>query len=337
MGVKHNWQQIDGACLRALNDPSFVPKATRSPDPRFGYFMTTELCHLSCVMCHFNGPKAARHGAETLDSSIVDKVLRSRPQREKIWFVSTGEFFSDPNALSYLRRASDLGLSPRVITHGQLLAPAFIDQVLAAGVKEILLSVDSIDADQYAKIRRGGCLDVILDACRYLQERKHAGAEVTVGVSIICFPANKHGKDEVIAFWRERVDYVQFVSEYYDVFRLRRLFFIPERRTDCSLELIPLPSGRVAPCCAIAIYSHDHDVSWLPHLADVSQKEAYETLCDMYEDPNSKLASLCANCDWWTQFHTNEHGHTPIYEVVNFNREAPPVTAASTSIASSDC
>ena len=109
------------------------------------------------------------------------------------------------------------------------------------------------------------------------------------------------------------------MSEYHDMFRLRRLFFVPDRRTDCALELIPLPSGRVAPCSAIAAYSHGHDVSWLPHLAEVSPEQAYEALCDMYEDPKSKLASLCTRCDWWTQFHTNEAGHTPIYEFVRFD------------------
>jgi hypothetical protein len=326
MNAKHQWQPVDAARLQTLNEIPFVPQANRAPDPRFGYFMTTELCHLSCAMCHFNGPKAARRGSDILDPGIVEKVLKTRPKGEKIWFVSTGEFFSDPNALSHLRTASDLGLSPRVITHGQLLVPELIDQILAAGVKEILLSVDSIDHEQYARVRRGGRLDVILNACRDLQERKCSGADVTVGVTVICFPASKHSKQDVIAFWRERVDYVQFVSEYFDVFRLRRLFFMPERRTDCGLELIPLPSGRVAPCCAVAIYSHDHDVSWLPHLAETTPGEAYEALCDMYEDPNSKLASLCARCDWWTQFHTDERGHTPIYEVVRFERDTPAVS-----------
>ena len=133
--------------------------------------MTTELCHLSCVMCHFNGPKA-RRGATTLDPDLVLKVLTSRPKNDKILFVSTGEFFSDPNALLYIRMASELGLWPRAITHGQLLTPEFIDRILAAGLKELLISVDSIDRNQYAKIRRGGTLDVILNACAYLKKRK---------------------------------------------------------------------------------------------------------------------------------------------------------------------
>jgi MoaA/NifB/PqqE/SkfB family radical SAM enzyme len=283
--------------------------------------MTTELCHLSCVMCYFNGPKA-RRGTTTLDPDLVLKVLSSRPKNEKILFVATGEFFSDPNALLYIRMASELGLWPRVITHGQLLTPEFIDRILAAGLKELLISVDSIDKNQYAKIRRGGTLDVILNACAYFKQKKMADTDLRLGITVICFPKSNHSREEVVDFWRERVDYIQFVSEYYDVFQLRRLFFLPDRRVNCSLKLIPLPSGYVAPCCAIAIYSHDHDVSWLPHLANVSPKQAYDELCNMYEDQASPLAHICTKCNWWTQFYTNEKGNTPIFEMIEFNHAA---------------
>ncbi len=317
MAQKQDWQEVSGDRLQEL-EPLASPRAVRLEVPRLGYFMTTELCELSCAMCHFNGPNASRRGATTTDPTLVRKVLAGRPKGEKIWFVATGEFFNDPCALDYLREAASLGLSAGVITHGQSLTPPFIDQVLETGLKEILLSVDSIDPDQYARIRQGGHLNVLLNACRYLREQKLRGRDITVGVTTICFPRSRHTRAEVEDFWRDRVDYVQFVSEYRDVFRLRRLFWLPEKRTACPVELIPLPSGHVAPCCAVAIYSHDHDVSWLPHLSQVTPEEAHRSLCDMYEDPGSALAALCSNCDWWVQFHVNEQGNTPIFERVHF-------------------
>jgi Radical SAM superfamily len=289
-------------------------------------------------MCHFNGPKATRKGEATIEPALVRKTLEAQPKGDKVWFVATGEFFSDPNALHYIRTARDLGLSPRVITHGQHLLPAFIDEVLEAGVTEFLISVDSIDDAQYAKIRRGGKLEVILAACEHLNEKKHAYPNLIVGVTVICFPKDRHSKSEVTEFWKSKVDYVQFVSEYHDIFRLRRLFFLPKQRTDCHINIIPLPSGRVAPCCAVVIYSHDHDVSWLPHLKDDTIEQAYQKLCDMYEDTNSQLSKLCATCDWWVQFHTDENGNTPIYQMVKFNEgtsEALPSGSAVSQAGSS--
>src|SRR6185369_8617239 len=107
--------------------------------------------------------------------------------------------------------------------------------LIAAGLDEILISVDSIDSEQYARIRRGGNLETILDGCSYLRAKKAEGARMTVGVSVICLPSSRHTKAETLDFWRERVDYVQFVSEYYDVFRVRRLFFEPQTRTNCAI------------------------------------------------------------------------------------------------------
>jgi hypothetical protein len=315
------WPAIPGAALEPITKAPFRPAAVRSTVPPLQYVMTTERCHLSCVMCHFNGPLAVKKTAE-LDPQLVRKVLSGRPPGEAVWFVATGEFFSDPNALVHLRTARDLGLAPRVITHGQLLTPALMDEILQIGVREILLSVDSIDPASYAKIRRGGRLEVILDACAHLRTKRQEYADLRVGVTVISLKQPME-RSAVEQFWRTRVDYVQFVSEYYDTFRFRRVFFLPVQRTDCRLEIIPLPTGRVAPCCAIAIHAHNQDVSWLPHLAEVTPEEAYRQLCDMYENPDSPLARICQSCDWWVQFHLNERGDSPVYERVELSDADP--------------
>jgi MoaA/NifB/PqqE/SkfB family radical SAM enzyme len=262
--------------------------------------------------------------AATLDPALVRKALTGRPPGEAIWFVATGEFFSDPNALAHLRTARELGLRPRVITHGQLLAPALIDEILEIGVREILVSVDAIDPDRYARIRRGGRLEIILDACAYLRGQKPRYPGLRVGVTVICFAKQPEERAAVEAFWRPRVDYVQFVSEYYDIFRFRRIFSTPRQRINCEVKLYPLPTGRVAPCCAVAIYAHDRDVSWLPHLNEDGPEEAYRKLCDLYDDPLNPLGAICKGCDWWVQFQTDRRGRSPIYERVEFVGPASP-------------
>lgn len=316
------WPSIPGSALRDLTDLPFRPRASRAAIPPRPFVMTTERCQLSCVMCHFKGPNAVKKFA-TLDPALVRKALVGYPPGERLWFVATGEFFSDPNALVHLRTACELGLHPQVITHGQLLVPQLIDEILEIGVREIMISVDAIDPDRYARIRRGGRLEIILDACAYLRTTRARYPDLRVGVSAICFAKQREERAVVEAFWRERVDYVQFVSENYDIFRFRRIFSLPRQRTDCEVKLIPLPTGRVAPCCAIAVYAHDRDVSWLPHLADDGPDEAYKKLCDMYDDPGSPLGAICKTCDWWVQFQIDRRGDSPIYEKVEFAGPAP--------------
>jgi MoaA/NifB/PqqE/SkfB family radical SAM enzyme len=291
------------------------------------FVMTTEKCHLSCVMCHFNGPNAVKK-AGTLDPELVRKALTGRPVGDPVCFVATGEFFSDPNAMTHLRTARSLGLRPSVITHGQLLTPDLVDEILEIGVREILISVDAIDSDRYAKIRRGGRLETILDACGYLRQRKQEYPDLRVGVTVICFAKQPDDRAAVEAFWRARVDYVQFHSEYHDIFRFRRIFSIPRQRINCEVKVIPLPTGRIAPCCAIAVYAHDRDVSWLPHLAEDNLADAYRKLCDLYDDPDSPLAAICRTCDWWVQFSADRQGNSPVSERVQFTAPLASPTPA---------
>lgn len=72
-----------------------------------GGITSTEVCDISCVMCHFNGPLAPRKSA-TITPEQAMLFMRFIP-KGLLWFAATGEFFMDPNALVHLRNAVALG------------------------------------------------------------------------------------------------------------------------------------------------------------------------------------------------------------------------------------
>ncbi|WP_161957949.1 radical SAM protein [Azospirillum palustre] len=310
-----------GAKLHEVTLQPFSPRAERVPGFRMGSVAVTEVCNLTCVMCHFNGPHATRR-SRSLRPTAVQSVLQQMPSGETIWFAATGEFFMDPHALDHVRSAGDLGLKPAVLTNGLLLTPAVADALLAAGVRLIRMSVDSHDPDEYRKIRRGGELSDVLAHCDYLRQLKDKYQDLRVEINVTLLGRNMGKMDAMIDFWRPRVDQVNFNTEYYDVFRFRQAFFVPKKRTNCEIQLYVMPSGRVAPCCAMAVYQHEHDVSWLPHIdSGRSMEEIYQSLCDLYDDPDSPLSKLCATCDWWMLFHYKD-GQTPYLKMVPFDKPA---------------
>ena len=217
--------------------------------------MTTDRCNLSCVMCPFNGPGAPRK-TETLDPKLVFKFMREIPRGQELWFAGTGEFFMDPHALNHLQLASHLGHEPRVLTNGQRMAPSLIDAVLESGVRQIRFSVDAIDPQSYAHIRRGGSFEDILRTCMYVRSRKPAYPGLRVEVNNTLFKDTIARQSEFVRFWRGKVDQVNFNAEYYDIFNFRNLFFTPGTRVGCQLSLYLLPSGRLSPCCAVNVYQH---------------------------------------------------------------------------------
>ncbi|WNV09600.1 radical SAM protein [Tardiphaga sp. 709] len=290
----------DAASLVEVTNKPFKPRADRNRPFKLASINTTEVCNLSCVMCHFNGPNAIKKSGN-LNSSQVLKALDNIPSGQSVWFASTGEFFIDKNAVSYLRAATERGLKPCVLSHGQMFTPELVDDILEAGVRFVRMSVDSTDENQYRKIRRGGELRNIIEACKLFRRKKlEQYPDLRVEINATLFRNTFAKQREMENFWRGLVDQVNFNAEYFDTFQFRNTFFIPEKRVDCDLQLYLMPSGRIAPCCAIAVYQHENDVSWLPHIDEVeSLQSAHEQLSDMYEDPNGPMSEICGKCDWW--------------------------------------
>ena len=111
---------------------------------------------------------------------------------------------------------------------------------------------------------------------------------------------------EFESFWADKVDRLLFNVEYFDVFKYKQIFHNPKKRNNCAIKTYVVPSGHIAPCCAIMVHQHEGDVSWLPHVDTHSLADAYSELCDMYEDPSSPLSALCKKCDWWIMWARND-------------------------------
>ena len=271
----------------------------------FGTITTTEVCNLSCVMCHFNGPKALKQG-RILSPEAVERVLDQMPAGELVWFAATGEFFVDPHALDHLRAACRRGFVVGVLSHGQFYDAALLEEMLKIGVRIFRMSADSIDDAQFRKIRRGGELGKVVDACAYLKSRKKNYPGTTVEITCTLFSNTFERQKEFEAFWSDKVDRLLLNAEYYDELKFRNIMHKPKRRVNCEVKTYVVPSGHIVPCCAMIVTQHNGDNSWLPHIDTHSLEEAYTILCDMYEDPNSPLSKICRKCDWWIMWAQNE-------------------------------
>lgn len=289
---------------------------------KVGGVTTTEVCNISCSMCHFNGPRAVRKaGTTTLDQ--VKKYLAEIPPGQEVSFAGTGEFFMDPNALTYLRLAIESGHQPHILTNGQLLTPELIDQILETGVRFIRISVDAIDEDHYRKVRQGGELSVILAACDYLRQQKEKYPDLRVEVNNTLFLNTVNRQDEFIEFWRGRVDGVNFNAEYYDIFKFRNKFYEPQERNDCDLSVYLLPTGQMAPCCAMMVYQHYNNVDWMPYIDNTTPEEAYDQFVKLYYDPTSEFHSICQKCEWWIMWAHDEAGNNPYWKSVQLTEPQP--------------
>lgn len=179
--------------------------------------------------------------------------------------------------------------------------------MLAIGVRIFRISADSIDAAQVRKARRGGELSKVAEAFAYLHSRKSEYPDIRTEVTCTLFSNTFARQKEFEEFWSDKVDRILFNAEYFDKLKFRNILHQPKRRVNCEIKTYVVPSGHIAPCCAIMVYQHDGDTSWLPHVDTHTLEEAYTELCDLYEDPESPLSKICRNCDWWIMWAENKH------------------------------
>ena len=309
-----------GHDLAAVTAAPFTPRSKRETPAPFGSITTTEVCDLSCVMCPFNGPDATKKGG-TLAPEQVRKIVDQVPRGSQIYFAATGEFFLDPNAVSHVAYAVQRGLEPLILTHGQSLAPDLIDRLLAVGARAFRISCDSHDAKHYERVRRGGKLEKILAAVDYLNQRRSEFPALSIEINCTLFRKTFGEQQSFEEFWSGKVDRINFNAEYHDTFKFRNLFYMPEKRVDCKIQTYVTPTGKIAPCCAIMVYQHENNVDWLPSITTHTLEQAYQQLCDMYDDPASPLAKHCKDCQWWIMWSPHVAGQTPYNKSVALRSE----------------
>lgn len=304
--------------LNEITNQTFTPKASYKFN--MGSIAVTEACDLSCVFCHFNGPKATKK-TQSIDKKYAIKAINELKVGTELYFAATGELFLDPNAEIYIKTALEKDLDVHILSHGQSIDNQRIDRLLDYGLRKFKFSCDAITDKSYAKIRRGGNLDKILIACKYLRQIKIKHIpEINVEINCTLLSNSFSKKDEFIKFWEDKVDALNFNAEYYDIFKYRNIHFKPKKRVDCNIQTYLLPSGKIAPCCAIMVYSHENDVSWLPHIKDYTLQESHTILSKMYEDGDSELGKLCKKCDWWIMW-SRENNRTPYLECYHFEHQ----------------
>ena len=144
-----------------------APEAARSTEvPHVVAWNLTRRCNLECAHCYISaGPDADAAGelstAECL--RITDEILALNPA--PMFILSGGEPLLRDDLTTLAQHAAKRGATVVVGTNGTLLTDAKIEELKAAGVTGVAVSVESLDAAYHDRFRRShGSLQATLDA-----------------------------------------------------------------------------------------------------------------------------------------------------------------------------
>lgn len=120
-------------------------KLLRRGGPALCNVAVTNSCNATCDFCNFAYNKGRVGKLRWIDANQFDRalgILHSRAVRYVSFFG--GETLLHPRLPEMIAMTVALGMGPSVITNGWLL-PARLDQLAAAGLKSIYVSIDSPD------------------------------------------------------------------------------------------------------------------------------------------------------------------------------------------------
>ena len=146
------------------------------------YIEQTKYCNFKCFYCihstrdEANGEfRALGHRMQHMDEVFFEKIIRELkefPQGgiKRIVFSGLGEPLMNPRLPDYVRMTVEAGIAGRVevITNGLLLTPEKSHALVEAGITNINISVQGLDAAGYEKT-----CGIRIDFERYLENLKY--------------------------------------------------------------------------------------------------------------------------------------------------------------------
>ena len=241
-----------------------------------------------------------------LFQSVVDQAADHLPVTLVPFF--RGESLLHPHLVQMLSYARIKGLQPiQLATNGSLLDREVGRRLLDLGLDFISFSLDTIDAEEYSRIRGNGHLDqVIRNILRFIELRDKGGYRTEVQVSATRTELNRASIDDFVDFWREKADRTRVYYEHSCDGNLGSLdcLEVPRQmeRKPCRKvfsDMVVYFDGTVAAC--------NHDWFRTPPLGDLRRQsviqvwrgQPYHDLRTQHLNPETLSDQTCLTCDHW--------------------------------------
>lgn len=178
---------------------------------------TNNFCNYKCNMCVFASKDLhpdVRSGAPKsfMDFDLFTKII-DEGEKHGLPALTYG-FMSEPLLHPDITRmcsyAADKGvIDQRLGSNGRLLTRDISRGLVASGLSRLEISVDAVNAETYAKIRRGGSFEhVFRNIHDFLEERDKAGTIFPLlRVSFLRLNVNNHELEEFMEYWQQYADY----------------------------------------------------------------------------------------------------------------------------------
>lgn len=158
-------------------------------------FELTNVCNLDCVMCPHGIMKRPQG---FFDKELFKKVVDETEGRVKTSYLhQIGEPLLYPDVVELVNYAAAAGIRTSLSTNCILLDETMIEKILNSSLAEITLCLDSLDKENYERIRKGGDFDKVIGNIQsFLAKRRKEQSTIHTQIQMIKMKENENEWDK---------------------------------------------------------------------------------------------------------------------------------------------
>ncbi len=156
----------------------------------------TNLCNLRCPLCTTGAGEMERPGGRlSLDTfrRLLDLL------GDHVFFLliyHQGEPYMNKHFFDFIRLAKQKGIYVTTSTNGHFFTPANVEKTIESGLDSMIISVDGVTQESYARYRVGGALGRVIEGTRrLLQARRRSGSRTPLVA--LQFLVMRHNEEEI--------------------------------------------------------------------------------------------------------------------------------------------
>ncbi len=283
-----------------------IPKLLEFPE-RVTLELTNQ-CNLSCGIC----PRQyTNYNRGFMDSSLFKDIVDEMSKHGSNTLVPffRGESLLHKDFIKLIKYAKDKDMTIQLATNGILLTKEAAKALVEINLDFISFSVDTINPEEYKRMRRGSDFTKLMEGIENLLEEKlkQRSEKPEIQISAVDTGMDDNVKQEFVSFWIDRVQRIRIYplhtndGKFGSLQREQKNSWL---RLPCHkpfTEMVIYWDGRAVVC------NHDWDRN--EGLGDVSSdglrkvwnSEAYQELREKHIRGNYCKNDVCSNCDHWFQ------------------------------------
>jgi len=167
-------------------------------------------CNLNCVMCPWRKITKNVENRGLMQPEVWNAIRPHLSEIKSVDFTGGGEPLLQPKLPEWIAEAKAAGCETGFLSNGLLLDNAKLQQVLAAGLDWICISIDGADARMYEKIRIGSNFEKVCANVANIAELRTGSTPKTM-INFVLMDLNIHQMEEMVRLTaRLGVDQINF-------------------------------------------------------------------------------------------------------------------------------